>query len=171
MEHWLPVPGWPEYEVSDLGRVRRVGVAHGAKQGHILTPCVTLGYHYVSLWRANRRFSTPVHRLVALAFLHPPGPGQYQVAHGNGGRLDNRPENLRWATPIENAADRDAQGTGAKGERNPSAKLTDDDVRDIRRRRAAGVMVKSIASSFGISPGYIWSIVHRRAWSHLEPPI
>ena len=168
MEHWLPVPGWPEYEVSCLGRVRRIGVAHGAKQGHILTPWVTMGYHYVALWRANRKFTTPVHRLVALAFLPPPGPGQYQAAHGSGDKLDNRPENLRWATPVENAADRDAQGTGAKGALNPGAKLTADQVHEIRRLRDAGLTLAEIAPRFGISDRSVSDIARGRRWGHLE---
>jgi hypothetical protein len=167
-ETWKGIPGWPEYEVSDAGRVRRVGMAVGARAGRVLKPWITLGYPYVSLWRGNKKTTTPVHRLVALAFLPAPEVGQYQVAHGNGVRHDNRPENLRWATPVDNASDRDAQGTGAKGERNPGAKITEGDVRRIRTSRAAGVMVKDIAARYGLSPGYIWSIVHRKRWAHLE---
>lgn len=169
MEYWRMVPGFPEYQVSDQGRVKRVAGGGGATPGRILKPWATLGYQYVGLWSGGKQTRIGVHRLVAMAFLSAPKRGEFQVAHADGNRANNTPTNLRWATPIDNAGDRDSHGTGAKGERNPGAKLTPDDVLEIRRRRAAGVMAKNIASAFGLSPGYIWSIVHRKTWAHLGP--
>jgi hypothetical protein len=58
----------------------------------------------VWLNRGSGSHSVPVHRLVAYAFLGIDGykKGLY-VDHINTVRSDNRAENLRWVTPLENA--------------------------------------------------------------------
>jgi hypothetical protein len=66
------------------------------------------------------RRSVRVHRLVLETFMAPPPPGKYQAAHWDLTRTDNRLVGLRWATPVENAADRKRQGTIKYGEANPA---------------------------------------------------
>jgi hypothetical protein len=48
------------------------------------------------------------------------------------------------------------------------AKLTPDDVREIRRRRAAGEPRKAIAESFGIDVTNVSMIALRKTWAHVE---
>ena len=71
----------------------------------ILNGTVRDGYAAVKL-RLNNSVSRTrlVHRLVAAAFLGPCPDGQ-EVLHGNGQRLDNRLENLRYGTRQENVMD------------------------------------------------------------------
>ena len=45
----------------------------------------------------------PVHRIVATAFLGKPPSSQHVVDHIDTNRRNNRPENLRWVTKLENA--------------------------------------------------------------------
>lgn len=45
----------------------------------------------------------PVHRIVATAFLGIPPSSQHVVDHIDTNRRNNRPENLRWVTKLENA--------------------------------------------------------------------
>lgn len=166
-EVWAVIPGRSEYQVSSEGRVRRVSGGHGAKVGRILKPWVSLGYAYVGLWRDDKQERVPVHRLVALAFLPAPGAGQYQVAHRDGNRLHNRPANLRWATPIENASDRVEHGTDARGAKNPGAKLTEAKVLAIRAASAAGHSQADVARQFGVCRQTVGDIANRRRWSHI----
>ena len=163
-EIWKSVPGYPFYEVSSNGRVRRVAPAHGAKVGRILKSWISVGYPYVSLWGSNKKTSTPVHRLVALAFLPAPNPGQTQVAHNDGDGENNTVDNLRWATPTENMSDRLRHGTHYHGERNPSAKLSTDQVRQIRKRCAAGEVHQVVAADFGICRQNVSDIAAGRRW-------
>lgn len=52
-----------------------------------------------------------------------------------------------------------------KGEENPAAKLTEEEVRAIRRdtRRA-----KQVAHDYGISLGHVWRIRNGVKWKHLK---
>lgn len=55
--------------------------------------------------------SQPVHRLMCEAYHGPAPQPPMDVAHWNGNRADNRPENLRWATRAENINDQLRHGT------------------------------------------------------------
>jgi hypothetical protein len=108
-EIWKSIPGVPGYSVSDRGRVKRLRASRGTRPGHILTP--HLGgrakcYPTVSVRADGPLKRWRVHRLVAMAFHGPPPTGRSEVAHIDGNPTNNRPANLRWVTPAENAADR-----------------------------------------------------------------
>lgn len=98
-EQWRSVVGWEGlYEVSDAGRVRRVGKAA------VLTPALRNRYPRVTLSRGNAPSYCTVHVLVAEAFLGP-RPEGLEVRHLNGHRDDARASNLAWGTRAENVAD------------------------------------------------------------------
>ena len=107
------------------------------------------------------------------AAFHGPRPSPQHVAcHNNGIRSDNRAINLRWATQKENIHDKYDHGTMGFGEKNPFAKLTADDVREIRRlcaggRYGGGANQRLIAAQYGVSQGCISAIVTRKVWAHL----
>jgi len=52
------------------------------------------GYMYIA--------SHPIHRIVAYAFLGTPPSKEYVVDHIDTNKCNNRPENLRWVTRLEN---------------------------------------------------------------------
>ncbi len=56
----------------------------------------------------------------------------------------------------------------AKGRRLPQAKLTDDAVRQIRVRRAAGEKLATIAADFGVSKQIAGQVALRKAWKHVR---
>jgi len=99
----------------------------------------------------------------------PPTP-EYEAAHscGHGWEVCLNPNHLRWATPIENAADRYLHGTDARGENNPGAVLTETNVREIRKLLRRGMKQKDIGKIFGVSRGAILSINLRKSWGWLE---
>lgn len=105
-EIWKPIPGFPAYEASDQGAVRRVDRA-----GHLVGKVSWGPYTSVQLRRADgARTRKRVHVLVALAF-HGPRPIGMQVRHLNGNHTDNRAVNLCYGTPSENQYDRVDHGT------------------------------------------------------------
>jgi hypothetical protein len=76
---------------------------------------------------------------------------------------------LFLGTHSDNMRDRAAKGRNADttGESNPAAKLTGEQVLEIRRLHALGHTQRSLADQFGISKTNAASIIHRRIWTHI----
>jgi thymidylate synthase (FAD) len=111
-EIWRSVPDWPEYEVSTLGRFRRIVMGQGVRSLGIARRGLVgnNGYPVMSLNRPGMQCLRTIHRLVLEAFSGPSGPNE-EARHLNGNRLDSRLCNLRWGTVCENVADRLRHGT------------------------------------------------------------
>lgn len=99
-ETFLPIPDFPGYSVSDLGTVK------GPRSTEMSPADNGTGYLQVILYRDGKPRRQYVHRLLLMAHVGLPPFEGAQAAHWNGRRADNRLENLRWATPRENAADK-----------------------------------------------------------------
>lgn len=93
------------------------------------------------------------------------------MRHLNGRRDDNRLENLKWGTPGENAADRDAHGKTARGELNGRAKIDQSQALLIQRMRAVGVSFDRIAWVIDLSKRQVQRICDGTAWHELHEPI
>lgn len=168
-EEWRPVAGYP-YDVSSLGRVRRTGKARGARVGHVLIPNrMNIGYLSVNLTKHNEKTGrTYLHDVVCTAFHGPRPTPEHEVAHWDGDRANCRSDNLRWATRKQNLDDMVRHGTRRSGTKHHSAKLTDNQVKEIRSRAASGRRVNSrLAKEFGVSPSVIWAVVHKKSWAHV----
>lgn len=166
-ETWRPVAlhGYDlVYEVSDLGKVRRVSPGQGTRMGEVKSHIGKNGYRYVTLCAGGQARKFTVHSLVCTAFHGPAPSPAHEVAHANGNRADPRLSNLRWATRKENSADRRLHGTMLEGERHPLAKLSEEDVQAIRELHASGGHSRQcIADRFGIHPAYVGALV-RGEW-------
>lgn len=116
-EEWRALPSIPDYEVSDLGRVRR------KTSGKLLTQSVTAtGHRHVSPRINGKNSPRYVHRLVAEVFLYSDKhPGQDQVNHKDGNPANNAVTNLEWTTQKENLGQAVAQGLRRTGENHPLA--------------------------------------------------
>lgn len=166
-ERWAAIPDWPEYEVSDLGRVRRVLPARGAVVGSVLKAKLSRnGYLRVRLSRDYHRAPMHLHRLIAVAFVPRPDGAGGLVCHGDGDRTNNRVGNLYWGTHAENAQDMIDHGRSPKGTANSGAKLSEAEVLAIREA-ARSKTQRSIAARFGLHRNTIGLIVSGRTWGHL----
>lgn len=56
----------------------------------------------------------------------------------------------------------------AAGTAAPVSKLTEDEVRAIRRRAAAGETQETLGREYGVSRSAVAQIVTRRTWAHVE---
>ncbi|MCP4540418.1 MAG: hypothetical protein GY832_25040 [Chloroflexi bacterium] len=165
-----PVPNFPDYRVDTNGGVW----SYKFGKCRLLKPVLNnRGYHIVGLCRDGKRHIQRVHALVLMTFVSPRPEGE-EACHWNGCQTDNRLVNLRWDTHKNNYADAVRHGTShigvgsPPGEAHSTAKLTEADVYEIRRRHAAGGITQAaLASEYPVSRKQIANIIHRKRWSHI----
>jgi hypothetical protein len=109
------------------------------------------------------RKSHLVHRL-AWKLLKGPIPDGLLVLHKCDNRICCNPRHLFLGTYIANVADRDAKGRQARGERGGTAKLTRQQIREIRASRTRQI---DIAEAFNITQAHVSTIKRRKAWRHV----
>lgn len=168
-ERWAIIEQYPDYEVSDLGRVRRVTRGRGARQGAVLKAWKTLEYPTVQLYSGTGKAARfYIHDLVAAAFLGKK-PNGYQVNHKDGNKSRSELQNIEYVTRSENALHALATGlkVSLRGEMAGRSKLTERDVIRIRQRVADGEIQKDIATEFSVSRSRISLICSGRSWSWL----
>jgi len=170
-ENWKPVVGYEEwYEASDLGNIKRVKNGQGTIGGNTLVPCVSdRGYYIVCLCKNGKQKTPKVHHLVAGAFIGKRKDGM-EVNHKDGDKLNNHPKNLEYVTRSENMLHVFAVGLKShKGENNPSNKLTEEDVREIRLLLPKYTQTE-IGKRFNVSQSAISLIAVGKNWSYLKEP-
>lgn len=92
-----------------------------------------------------------------------------ECRHLNGNPADNRLLNICWGTKRQNADDSKRLNRYKQGQDHHWGKITDDDVREIRAKYAAGwYYMHEIAAEYGISISNVHAITHRRTWTHLD---
>lgn len=164
MENWRSIKNFPNYEVSDMGRVRHV------KTKRIRKPSVSVkgGYLYHNLYDfSGTRKGKYEHRLVAEAFL--PNPlNKKMVIHSNGNKKDNKVSNLKWASDSESAIH------SSRMKFFSNQKLDEEKVKKIWNCLRRGDSLKEIAKKFNVSIGAIGDIKYGKSWKYVTrilPPI
>lgn len=169
-EVWRPVVGYEgKYEVSNLGRFRRIGGRAREKvvKYYLLKGSITVyGYNHIVFHRDGKQKSFRSARIVMQAFRGP-CPAGMEVLHRNSRRTDDRLCNLRYGTRADNELDKVLAGTSNRGERHGMAKLAEASVRRIRILLIGGVTQKSIAKRFNVNSSTISAISRGILWKHL----
>lgn len=167
---WRIVPGFPDYEASACGKVRRRTLGRGTWPGRMLSPRRNdQGYLIVTL---NGKVPMAVHRIVCRTFNGRPPSPHHEACHQNGRKRDNRSKNLRWKTHRENIEDKNRHGTMVRGERHPKALLHPASIRRIRRLVPRGRVPRgtltALADHYGVSRQAIWLVVRGHNWRHVK---
>lgn len=107
---------------------------------------------------------------IAYVNTNGPIPAGMKVLHHCDTPACFRPDHLFLGTQADNVADMKAKGRErkARGPDHPQNRLTEDQVREIRRRRLAGEKSIDLANEFGISYGMVGHIASGRAWAWLS---
>lgn len=169
-EQWRLVPGWEDYECSDRGAIRRATKSQTHQVGFVLSPKVDRhGYLKVALWRSGDTRHTQVHRVVAETWCGPCPSPSHEAAHNDGVRTNCYAANIRWATPTENAADRQSHANWRplRGSEHWKSKLLESQVSEIKRLAASGVRQITLSTQFKVSKSTICDILKGRLWTHV----
>lgn len=110
-EEWKDIPGYPDYQISNLGRVKSLThtVYHSPskkfpngrfvtyKERILKTALENGGYEFVVLYKNKVKRSFRIHRLVAKLFISNPNNFE-QVNHKDENKTNNKVSNLEWCT-------------------------------------------------------------------------
>jgi len=166
-EQWKPIKNWP-YEVSSLGRVRRIGGGYGSMHHRIIggtSGGTKRNYPVVSLSCNGKIKWAFRHKLVAEAFIGQ-CPDGMEVHHKDHNPRNSRADNLEYVTTTQNILHSVADGH--RGSNRWNARFTENDIREIRRLRNEGIEIKKIAEYYSVSKGAIQHIVLGHNWRHVQ---
>ncbi len=191
-EQWKAIKGLEGvYEVSDRGRIRSYRCRRcGTGENGGWTVCYfprLIGEDNPDTYRSNRYRTTirvngktrsvNVAAEVLKAFVGPPGKGQMPYLL-DGDPTNLRVSNLRWGTRSEiNKHYIDiGHRRHVRGEHVWTARLTENDVREIRRLAESrpgpwnrgDLSDRAIAERYGVGRVTIRDIIERRSWKHVE---
>jgi hypothetical protein len=160
-EEWRTISVRPNYEVSNLGRIRNRQTLQVLRFSKL-----PKGYSLVSLRGEGRSKSFKVARLVATAF-HANPEKLPQVNHINGIKDDDRAENLAWVSPSDNI--QHAWNNGLYPRKHKifrGHKLDVFKAREIRFLIGLGLSNTKVAAKFGVCRALISQIKAKRIWNH-----
>ena len=173
-EVWKDIPGYEGcYQASTHGRIRSVARPVFRKDGHsgyavwqyagrILRVRPTESGHLnVSLGARNTK---KVHRLVLETFVGP-CPAGHECLHADGNPANNRLDNLRWGTRLDNRADMRAHAQLYR-RRQGATWLSEETIRAIKRELSAPERPtqKILARKYGVHVNTICNI--NRKYTH-----
>ena len=147
-EVWKQIKDYPDYEVSDHGRVRsnKRGKTRIMKQVKD-----TKGYFQVGLTNLGKKHLKIVHRIILESFVGASSNGT-QGSHLDDNKENNRISNLVWETSTDN------------NRRRKSNKLNYLKSSWIRLLLERGWSPNSLCKEFNVGKGSISSIKHYRNW-------
>ena len=168
-EIWKDIPDYDgDYQESNFGRTKRF-YKNGKEK--ILKPLLIYnGYLRVCLTKGNKKKYLFVHRLVGEIFI--PNPeNKLEVNHIDGCKLNNSVENLEWSTKKENLDHAIEIGLIKIGSENACAKLTAEQVREIRRLYIKGDLEfgsHALARKYGVKQPTIQRVVNYKRYKNVE---
>lgn len=143
------------YSVTEDGKVW----SHQRKRW--MKPCLNKeGYPKVCLVKKRKRQTMTIRRLVAETFI-PNLENKSQINCKNGIKTDNRAENLRWCTAKENM-----YYSNNFGENHYNAKLTWEQVREMRENHNNYRWREKPWKKYGIHRTHYYLIINNKSWKN-----
>lgn len=167
MEKWKWIGGYEnKYKVSTYGNIK----SYLGKEPIIMKYSPNNhGYGFVELCYNGGNATKAVHRIVAETFIK--RDNRYlQVNHKDGNKLNNNVNNLEWITARENIIHSYNNSLKLnkwkpRGIKHPKAKLTDNDVINIRKEY--NFNREYLSKKYKVSLASISLIINERTWKHL----
>jgi len=169
IEIWKDIVGFEGYQVSNLGQVRSCRPINGIgplKSTYRLVKSHKdhNNYNRLGLRKNGNQIKIFVHRLVLEAF-EGPCPEGMEARHLDGDKDNNSYDNLMWGTPTENRHDRIRHGRNNRGEDHPMARLTVEQVKEIKNLLTEGKLYeRQIGEMFNVSRDIVSKIKQGKNW-------
>jgi hypothetical protein len=142
-------------EVSDEG---------GLRNKHTKLPyelsMTKSGYYSIHVTAHEKYF---LHVLIAAAFLGP--ANGLEVDHKDRNKRNNRLTNLWYRTHAQNCQNRISNN---KGVLNNTTRLTENDVKEIRRQCLFGITYAELGRKYKMHPDSVRSAAVGKTWSHIK---
>lgn len=180
-EIFKTIPSFPDYEVSNFGRVktksRKLRYIHSVTRAtHFRTSVERFlkvqnneltGYKFHQLYKNKKMHNKPIHLLVADAFLEKVN-GLDVVNHKDGNKHNNVVGNLERCTDSYNHEHATKTGLVAKGDRVASSKLNDRMAYAIKWFLNKGISHSELSRAFKVSRPTVSHIAEGITWKHIE---
>lgn len=159
-EQALPIEGYPNYVVTNHGRIISLNYHHTGEPKILIPGTDTCGYQFVSLCMNGKPKKFKVHRLVATAFI-PNHENLAEVNHKDEVKTNNHVDNLEWC---------DRQYNINYGSRN--LKVAEAESKPVAQYTKSGELVKVWSSiheaehNRGFNNGAIINCCKGRRYSH-----
>lgn len=167
-EMWKDIPDYDgDYQESNFGRTK----SFKNRKEKILKPLLNdNGYLKVILSKSGKATYYYIHNLVDMLFI--PNPeNKPQINHIDGCKLNNHFENLEYLTDKENLDHAVKLGLIKSGEDNYQAKLTAEQVREIRKLYVKGSSefgYGGLAKLYNVGKATIEDVVNYRSYKNVE---
>lgn len=177
-EVWKYCVEAPDYQVSNLGRVRVMINKQNSNGRHFWVGKIitqnrsseTKPYLRVNLVVNGKLVNFNTHRLVATAFVEQLDETKIQVNHIDTDPTNNVWNNLEWVTAKENTDHAEKAGVRwyPKGVEKSNSKLTEESVLDILYCcHVKKELHKDIAARYGLHKNYVSCISTGKRWNHI----
>ncbi len=159
-EEWKKINGFPNYEISNFGRVKSLARNKYKRETTIIKHCYNpAGYPQVGLWDCGRGKTIRIHILVATHFLGSKPHNKSFVCHKDDNKLNTHVSNFYWGDNKSNVIDRYKNGI---------TRLSEQQIRDIRVLAKEGVSRTEISKRYNYSQGHITNIVNFKRAKHIN---
>lgn len=172
-EKWVDIVGFPDYQISDMGRVKSNARFKLGDKGYyqlerdkILKHNILRGgYHQVKLFCNGNPSNFLVHRLVAYHFIDNPD-NKPEVNHKFGNKDDNRASMIEWSSSMENT--QHAERTGLANH----YKTDEDTVRmiklDLKLHHGVVWIDRILSEKYCVSVEIVYNIRTGKYFKHIE---
>jgi hypothetical protein len=174
-EVFVPVIGFESrFKVSNTGRLISINgfgaLGYKGVEREVRCTIDKAGYRSTTLRSNGKKWCVRMHTLVALHFVENKNPDVFNVVnHIDGVKLNNNYKNLEWCTLSMNMHHAHKNKlVDASGMKSVMAKLTDQDVIEMRKKYAnGGYTQEQLAKPFGMSRRHVGDIINRVCWKHI----
>lgn len=181
MEIFKEMSGYPDYEISNYGRVktksRNVRYTHAVTgKEHFRTTNERFlkqydnnrtGYKFIQPRLNGKPKNETIHRLVALTFIDNL-KSLPCVNHKDGNKHNNCVDNLEWCSNEYNHSHATLTGLKAKGETVSNSKLNKHSIYAIKKLIKMKWSDNNIAELFEVSRSTIHQIRVKKTWVHVD---